>query len=94
MAKHEGQIRTPGSHRLVYNTPYWQEIHYRIRKIICCVSFAGYGATAVVQAAVCSGHKERVAIKRIDLEKCGANIDEMMVSYMQFIAATRFFNTN
>jgi serine/threonine-protein kinase OSR1/STK39 len=37
----------------------------------------GYGATAVVQIAIYKETGDEVAIKRIDLEKCGADIEEM-----------------
>ena len=40
----------------------------------------GSGATAVVQVARCLKNNMKVAIKRIDLERCGSTIEELQVS--------------
>ena len=39
----------------------------------------GSGATSVVQAANCLTNNTKVAIKRIELEQCGATIEELQV---------------
>ena len=39
----------------------------------------GSGATSVVQVARCISNNLKVAIKRIDLERCGSSIEELQV---------------